>query len=106
MNSMSSGWAAMAMAVGSGMELLEFNRTIFPGRKIRREHGPMRWQRGVERRQRHVLTPIHRIEKRLKLRLVGVIGNVAGIEQLHREFAPTGFVQPEPRGMKAVVQET
>src|SRR5688572_11659464 len=49
--------------------------------------------RVFEAGERHVLIPVERSEKCLKLPLIRVVGDVAGIEQLHGELTPTAFVE-------------
>ena len=55
--------------------------------------------------KRHVLACVEGIEEGLELRLVGVIGHVAGIQHLHGKLSPTGFVRVEFVGMQLVIQK-
>src|SRR4051812_14465164 len=85
-NSMSSGWAAMARAEGirSGRgDFADFHRAIFGGRSVGGSDDAMGGEGLLHGSERHFLALLQRVEKRLELRLVGVIADVAAIEHLH-----------------------
>jgi len=54
----------------------------------------------------HFFSGVQGVEEGLELGLVWVIGNVAGVEHLHGEFAPLRFVEAaELGGMEFIVEE-
>src|SRR6185436_14087298 len=97
MNSMSSGWAAIAKARGRSLlltgDFANAHRPSFTGRLVRSRHHPMRGECVAETRQRHVFATFQGVEERLELREIWMIANVAAIEQLHRQLAPGVTVQ-------------
>src|SRR4051812_45049881 len=66
----------------------------------------MRGERVGEAGERHVAPGIERVEKRLKLRQVRMIADVAAVEELHRQIAPRIPVQSRQLlRMELVVQQ-
>jgi len=56
-------------------------------------------------RQGHLLALIQRVEESFELGLVGMIGDVSGIEHLHSEVAPGVFVRGELHRVELVIQQ-
>src|SRR6187551_3649821 len=97
MNSMSSGCAAMARARGRFvLATCDFANTHRPSLvcgPVRCRHHSMCHERIAETRQRHLFAALQRIKECLELRLIGMIADIAAIEQLHREVAPGVAIQ-------------
>ena len=56
--------------------------------------------------ERHLSAFVEGVEESLKLSLIRMIGNITGIEQLHRKLAPFGLVQTaQSCGMEFIVEQ-
>lgn len=65
----------------------------------------MRFKRCIEICERHFFARFGRINKRLKLRLIRMIGNITGINQRRFQMAPFVFVGFEFLRMKTIVEQ-
>src|SRR5438270_2787916 len=87
---MSSGCAAMAMADALGMP---FVGMAFGG-IVSSKNNFVSAQAVGQAGQGHFVAGIQSGEEGLELRLIWMIGDIAGIEHFEGKFAPFGFVQP------------
>ena len=71
-----------------------------------RRNDAVRREAILEARERHVLPGVERVEERLELGLVRMIGDVAAVEHLHRQLAPGVAVEAvELLRVEAVVEQ-
>ena len=88
------GYTHVVANVGTTpLHFIDSNRPPLLRRSIRRLDDPVSRKAIREAGERHLLAAIDRVEERLELRLVRVVGHVAAVEHLHRQLAPGVTIQ-------------